>query len=410
MNKAIPYQVLQADGGVPVKAWTIGVPFEDEAKAQLLRVAALPFVFKWVAAMPDVHAGKGATIGSVIATDGAVVPSAVGVDIGCGMMAASTSLHAGDLPEDLQALRAIIERAVPHGRTDNGGANDRGAWRTPTPRVLRAWSALEPAYRQIVSAHPRIGRGPDVAHLGTLGTGNHFIEVTVDESDRVWFMLHSGSRGVGNRIGSHFIAQAKSQMKTWFIRLPDGDLAYLPEGTELFHDYVTAARWAQDYAYANRVLMLDAIVDAIGQATDLPPFELLGEPVHCHHNYVARESHYGRDVWVTRKGAVRARRGDRGIIPGSMGARSYIVEGLGHPESFHSCSHGAGRRMSRSAARRAFSLEDHALATAGIECRKDESVLDETPGAYKSIDAVMEAQRDLVEVRHTLRQVLCVKG
>lgn len=408
MSQSKTYEVLHADGGVPVKSWTLGVPFEEEAKAQLLRVARLPFVFKWIAAMPDVHAGKGATIGSVIATQGAVVPAAVGVDIGCGMMAAETSLSADDLPQDLASLRHAVERAVPHGRTDNGGPNDRGAWKRPPAHVNKAWSSLAPRFDELAKRHARIGRGPALAHLGTLGTGNHFIEVCLDERQRVWFMLHSGSRGVGNRIGSHFISLAKAEMKRWFVSLPDPDLAYLPENTELFGDYLMAARWAQDFAATNRQVMLDAMLEACRDV--LPPFELVGQPVHCHHNYVDRERHFGQDVWVTRKGAVRARQGDLGIIPGSMGARSFIVEGLGQPDSFNSCSHGAGRRMSRSAARKTFSLEEHCRDTEGIECRKDEHVLDETPRAYKPIDDVMQAQADLVSVRHTLRQVLCIKG
>ncbi len=247
-------------------------------------------------------------------------------------------------------------------------------------------------------------------HLGTLGTGNHFIELCLDEDDQVWVMLHSGSRGVGNRIGSYFIELAKEDMRRWFINLPDQDLAYLPEGTEHFDDYVHAVHWAQDYARTNRELMMDAVLEALRGSGILPAFEARLEAVNCHHNYVAREHHYGENVFVTRKGAVRARRGDLGIIPGSMGARSFIVRGLGNAESFHSCSHGAGRAMSRTEARRRFSVADHAAATAGIECRKDEDVIDETPMAYKSIDAVMHAQRDLVEIVHTLRQVVCVKG
>jgi tRNA-splicing ligase RtcB len=261
-----------------------------------------------------------------------------------------------------------------------------------------------------VAKHPRLDRGSHVQHLGTLGTGNHFIEVCLDEENQVWIMLHSGSRGVGNRIGSYFIELAKEDMRRWFINLPDQDLAYLPQGTEHFDDYVEAVHWAQEYARLNRDLMMAAVVAALRRSALLPAFEAQLEAVNCHHNYVAWESHFGENVLVTRKGAVRARRGDLGIIPGSMGARSYIVRGLGNEQSFSSCSHGAGRAMSRAEARRRFSVEDHAAATSGIECRKDEDVIDETPMAYKAIDAVMAAQRDLVEVAHTLRQVVCVKG
>lgn len=404
------YEVLPVEGGVPVKAWIRGVPLEEAAAQQLRNVARMPFVHRWVAAMPDVHWGIGATVGSVIPTAGAIIPAAVGVDIGCGMMATRTSLVASDLPDDLRALRTAIEAAVPHGRTDNGGKNDRGAWREPPDPQLQAWRALEPGYRRILERHPKLDRGSHVAHLGTLGTGNHFIEVCLDQDQRVWVMLHSGSRGVGNRIGSYFIELAREDMRRWFIALPDKDLAYLPEGTQHFDDYVHAVSWAQDYARTNRELMMQAVLAAARAAPGLPPFEVDVEVVNCHHNYVERERHHGKDVWVTRKGAVRARQGDLGIIPGSMGARSYIVRGKGNAESFHSCSHGAGRAMSRAEAKQRFSLEDHARATEGIECRKDADVIDETPAAYKSIDAVMEAQRDLVEVVHTLRQVVCVKG
>jgi tRNA-splicing ligase RtcB (3'-phosphate/5'-hydroxy nucleic acid ligase) len=404
------HEIAHVPGGVPVRSWTVGVPFEQKAREQVLRVAALPFIHKWVAVMPDVHAGLGATIGSVIPTVGAVMPSAVGVDIGCGMMAVRTTLGAAVLPTDLAPLRELIERAVPHGRTNNGGRGDKGAWGNPPPRVTEAWAELEPGYRSIVAKHPRLDRGSTLEHLGTLGTGNHFIEVCLDEDDQVWIMLHSGSRGVGNRMGSDFVEMAKREAQRWFLTLSDLDLAYFPEGTELFEDYLEAAAWAQRYAATNRELMMTAIVEALTNGGRLRPFALEGERVNCHHNYVAREHHYGKNVLVTRKGAVRAREGELAIIPGSMGARSFIARGLGNAESFTSCSHGAGRAMSRSAAKKAFTVDDHAQATAGIECRKDSEVIDETPGAYKSIDAVMHAQRDLVEVVHTLRQVVCVKG
>ncbi len=404
------YEVFHNEGSAPVKAWTKGVQVEDGAREQLLRIAALPFVHKWVAAMPDVHVGIGATVGSVVPTYGAIIPAAVGVDIGCGMMAVRTSLAARDLPDSLRGLRDAIEAAVPHGRTDNGGSNDRGAWHDVPAAVNDAWAALAPGYAAIVEKHPKIDRGVERGHLGTLGTGNHFIEVCLDESDRVWFMLHSGSRGVGNRIGSHFIEKAREEMKRWFVHLPDENLAYLPEGSALFDDYVRAVSWAQDFARTNRELMMHAVIDAVRASGAVPAFEARLEAVNCHHNYVEREHHYGKNVWVTRKGAVRARAGELGIIPGSMGARSYIVRGRGEPESFCSCSHGAGRAMTRTKARAVFSLEDHAKATAGIECRKDADVIDETPGAYKNIDAVMHAQRALVDVVYTLRQVVCVKG
>ncbi|HVV88251.1 MAG TPA: RtcB family protein [Kofleriaceae bacterium] len=394
--------------GVPIRAWVHGVQLEKAARRQLENVARLPIVFHHVAAMPDVHWGVGATVGSVIPTEKAIIPAAVGVDIGCGMMAMETSLTASDLPDNLHALRTAIERAVPHGRTDNGGRRDRGAWRELPPAVAAAWEELAPAYGELADKHPKLGRGNDLEHLGTLGTGNHFIEVCLDERDHVWLMLHSGSRGVGNRIGTYFIELAKRDLRRAIKDLPDKDLAYFREGNPHFDDYVRAVEWAQRYAARNRALMMDAV--AAATAAGVRPFTPGELVVNCHHNYVAREHHYGRDVFVTRKGAVRARVGDLGIIPGSMGAKSYIVRGKGNPASFMSCSHGAGRAMSRGDAKRRFSVADHAAATAGIECRKDADVIDETPMAYKPIDAVMAAQDDLVEVVHTLHQVVCVKG
>ena len=404
------YEVFPVVGGVPVKSWTRGVPVEDGAREQLSNLAKLPFVHKWVAAMPDVHVGVGATVGSVVPTDGAIIPAAVGVDIGCGMIAARTSLTASDLPDNLFGLRSAIEKAVPHGRSVNHGGRDKGAWQDPPKAVGAVWKGLAERFDRIVAKHPAIEKSNTAVHLGTLGTGNHFIELCIDERQHVWVMLHSGSRGVGNKIGSHFIALAKQEMERWMIHLPVQNLAYLPEGTQYFPDYVEAVEWAQDYARHNRELMMQATLKALGEARGIPPFVLGQMAVNCHHNYVAREHHYGKDVLVTRKGAVRAQSGDLGIIPGSMGTRSYIVRGKGNPESFNSCSHGAGRAMSRTEAKKRFSLADHAKATEGIECRKDEDVIDETPQAYKPIDAVMEAQKDLVEVVHTLRQVVCVKG
>ncbi len=395
-------------GAAPIKAWTVGVPFEAEAEAQLRRVAQLPFIHKWVAVMPDVHAGIGATVGSVIATTKAIIPAAVGVDIGCGMMAVRTTLAASDLPDNLHTVRTAIEAAVPHGRTDHGGANDRGAWHDLPASVGSAWAELEPGFTELTAKHRHVAHGATARQLGTLGTGNHFIEVCLDESDRVWFMLHSGSRGVGNRIGSYFIELAKKDMRTWQINLPDADLAYLPEGTDHFRDYWQAVSWAQSFAAKNRELMMQAVVAAV--ANELPPFELTDMAVNCHHNYVAREKHFGANVMVTRKGAVKAGFGDLGIIPGSMGAKSFIVRGKGNEESFSSCSHGAGRKMSRTKAKKLFTVKDHEEATRGIECRKDAEVIDETPAAYKSIDDVMKAQAELVDVVHTLRQVVCVKG
>jgi len=404
------YDVFAAEKGVPIKAWTRGVAMEEAARKQLLNVAQLPFIFKWVAAMPDVHWGIGATVGSVIPTKGAIIPAAVGVDIGCGMMAVQTDLNARDLPDNLHAMRTAIESAVPHGRTNHGGKGDKGAWGHIPLRNNEGWAALKPRYDAILEKHPKLDRGNHANHLGTLGTGNHFIEVCLDEAEMVWFMLHSGSRGVGNRMGSYFIEVAKKDMQKFFINLPDKDLAYFSEGTEHFDDYVEAVEWAQDFARTNRDLMMEQVVNAVRESGEVRPFQATVQAINCHHNYVARERHFGQNILVTRKGAVRAGVGDMGIIPGSMGARSYIVRGKGNLESFTSCSHGAGRTMSRAEAKRRFSIEDHKRMTAGVECRKDAEVIDETPAAYKPIEAVMAAQSDLVEIVHTLRQVVCVKG
>ena len=401
------YELIETSN-VPIKAWTRGVGIEDSARKQLENTARLPIIFRHVAVMPDVHFGIGATVGSVVPTQGAIIPAAVGVDIGCGMMAVQTDLDARLLPDSLKSLRAAIEKAVPHGRTANGGRGDRGAWHKVPAGPGKAWSGLEREYKTIVGKHPRVGQGNDVNQLGTLGGGNHFVEVCLDTTDKVWFMLHSGSRGVGNRIGSYFIELAKKDMRHLVTNLPDKDLAYLTEGTEHFDDYVEAVDWAQRYAMTNRQLMMDAVVKAA--RAELAPFALGEMAVNCHHNYVAKEHHFGHDVFVTRKGAVRARLGDLGIIPGSMGARSFIVRGKGEAQAFHSCSHGAGRVMSRGEAKRRFTIADHEAATAGIECRKDAAVIDETPMAYKPIDKVMEAQSDLVEIVYELRQVVCVKG
>ena len=396
--------------GAPLKLWDSHGAFEDGAMEQLRNVAKLPFIHKHVAGMPDVHWGMGATIGSVIATKGAIVPAAVGVDIGCGMMAIRTDMTSGRLPDNLHKLRCDIEAAVPHGRTDNGGKNDRGAWNEMPDRSIRQWSAIEPEYQAITAKHKKALSFNNYRHMGTLGTGNHFIEVCLDEQDRVWFMLHSGSRGAGNRIGMYFIEQAKKEMERYHISeyLPDCDLSYLVERTEIFDDYIGAVNWAQDYARRNRIVMMEAVVEAAHK--NLGDFELTDEAVNCHHNYVDRENHYGENVLVTRKGAVRARKGDLGIIPGSMGIGSFIVEGKGNLDSFCSCSHGAGRTMSRGEAKKTITVEQHVSAMKGIEARLDVGVIDESPAAYKDIGAVMAAQDDLVSIKHRLRQVVNVKG
>lgn len=392
----------------PVKMWTRGVPVEEQAKAQLLNTASMPFIFKHLAVMPDVHYGIGSTVGSVIPTKGAIIPAAVGVDIGCGMMAWQLTLSAKDLPDSLAAIRTDIERAVPHGFVTTQGRALKGGWETAPAAISTRWRKLEGRYNAILEKHPKIAHKRPVHQLGSLGTGNHFIELCLDENDAVWVMLHSGSRGPGNQIGQYFIELARQDMRTHFINLPDRDLAYLAEGTEHFDDYWEALTWAQEYAWENRQAMMDSVLRVLRD--HLPPFQIGEQAVNCHHNYTARETHFGEDVLITRKGAVRAAEGVMGIIPGSMGARSFIVRGKGNVESFCSCSHGAGRAMSRTQAKKQFTLEDHARDTAGIECRKDADVIDETPKAYKDIDAVMAAQSALVDIVHTLRQVVCVKG
>lgn len=397
--------------GVPIKAWIEGVPLEDEARVQLQNIARLPCVGPHLAVMPDVHLGKGATVGSVVPTRGAIIPAAVGVDIGCGMVASLTNLRAEDLPDSLAAVRSAIEAAVPHGRTNNGQYGDKGSWNNSPPlHVEKVWAARHEGYRELVARHPKMFAYNTINHLGTLGTGNHFVEVCLDQEDRVWIMLHSGSRGVGNRIGSYFIELAKDDMRRAHGTLPDDqDLAYLTEGTEHFEDYTEAVLWAQDYALVNREIMRARVTIALASTLHRSVWGI-EEAVQVHHNYVVRERHFGEDLWITRKGAVNAEAGRLGIIPGSMGTKSFIVRGKGNPDSFNSCSHGAGRRMSRGEAKRTFTLADHIRATEGIECRKDIDVIDETPGAYKDVIAVMKAQEDLVEIVTELRQVLSVKG
>ena len=402
------YEFTPVEGGAPIKSWTRGVPVDEKAKEQMAKAAKMPFIFKHVAAMPDVHVGIGATVGSVIPTKGAVIPAAVGVDIGCGMMAARTSLVASDLPDNLAGIRSAIEAAVPHGRSA-GRRRDKGSWGDPPAAVVDAWANLAERFGRIVAKYPRLKNANTVVHLGTLGTGNHFIELCLDTEQRVWVMLHSGSRGIGNAIGRFFIELAKKDMRKWHINLPDEDLAYFPEGTDHFDDYVEAVEWAQDFAALNRRVMMTHALDAL-RSQIAKPFEAECEAVNCHHNYVTREHHFGENVLVTRKGAVRAAKGTLGIIPGSMGAKSFIVRGLGNADSFESCSHGAGRVMSRTQAKKLVSLDEHIADTAGVECRKDEGVIDETPKAYKPIEKVMAAQSDLVEIVHTLKQVVCVKG
>jgi tRNA-splicing ligase RtcB len=390
------------EGRVPVKIYTDEI--ESSARQQLINIAQLPCVFHHVAAMPDVHAGIGATVGSVIATDKAIIPAAVGVDIGCGMMATQLSLSANDLDErTLKRAYDQISRDVPVGRDQH----------RPERAATEAAAPFEKDLQAILTRHPelkkRLGKATNwVYQLGTLGGGNHFIELCVDEAQHIWAMVHSGSRGIGNAIGTHFIALARGDMERISIHLPDRDLAYFEEGTRHLNDYVEAVDWAQRYSMRNREVMMERILAAL--ARHLPPFKVVDTAVNCHHNYVQRERHFGSDVWITRKGAIRAGAGELGIIPGSMGAKSYIVRGKGARDSFESCAHGAGRRMSRTEAKRRFTTKDLSAQTEGIICRKDAAVVDEIPGAYKDIDTVMAQQSDLVEVVHTLKQLLCIKG
>ncbi|QPK64028.1 RtcB family protein [Methylomonas sp. LL1] len=398
----MPIKKVMTENHVPVKIWTDDV--DDRSMEQLGNIAKLPFIHHHIAAMPDVHLGLGATIGSVIATHKAIIPAAVGVDIGCGMVAARLSITANDLDEkSLKKVFDQITRDVPVGRAQH--ADNRV--------LVDAVQPFEPGLNRLTDRHPELLKSFGkfskwMNQMGSLGGGNHFIEVCLDEFDQVWVMLHSGSRGIGNAIADHFIKLARKDMERWMINLPDRDLAYFPEGTEHFDDYVEAVHWAQEYAMQNRQCMLDLVLSAL--ARHLPAFEVTTEVVNCHHNYVAHEHHYGANVWVTRKGAIRAREGDLGIVPGSMGAKSYIVRGKGNPESFNSSAHGAGRKMSRTAAEKAFTETDLVNQTVGVICRKDKGVIDEIPGAYKDIDQVMANQNDLTEILHTLKQVVCVKG
>ncbi len=399
----MPVKMVLNKGKVPVKIYTKEI--DSGALDQLTNIAKLPFIHSHVAAMPDVHVGIGATVGAVIPTKGAIIPAAVGVDIGCGMNATRLSINASDLPDNLKRVRLAIEEAVPVGFAKHKSIQAKNS----TIKALN--TVLE---KKIIGKHPTIAKMLKTIYrtwtqqLGTLGGGNHFIEVCLDENQEVWVMLHSGSRGIGNVIGRYFINLARKDMERHTAQLPHRDLAYFPEGAKHFDDYVEAVHWAQDYAMWNRREMMRLIVEALRKP--LPPFNITKEAINCHHNYVATEEHFGEQVYLTRKGAIRAGEGELGIIPGSMGAKSYIVRGLGNPDSFCSCSHGAGRKMSRAAAKHRFNQDDMEIQTQGVECRKDTGVIDEIPGAYKSIDEVMENQNDLVEVVHTLKQVVCVKG
>jgi len=398
----MPIQKTLNKGKVPVKIFTHDI--DSNAMTQLSNIAQLPFIHHHIAAMPDVHVGKGATVGSVIPTKGAIIPAAVGVDIGCGMNAVRLSLKAHDLPDNLRKTRSSIESKVPVGFNMHKHNRVKASILNSMDRPLDIILSKHPGLTKMMrNFHRTWGR-----QLATLGGGNHFIELCIDENDDVWVMLHSGSRGIGNVMGRYFINLAKKDMGNQLGHLPDKDLAYLTEGTQHFDDYVEAVMWAQDYAMINRREMMRLVISALQE--QLPAFTTTKEAINCHHNYVQRETHYGTDVFITRKGAISAQYDELGIIPGSMGAKSFIVRGKGSKASFCSCSHGAGRKMSRSAAKRQFNRFDLEQLTTGVECRKDKGVIDEIPSAYKDIDKVMKDQHDLVEIVHTLKQVICVKG
>lgn len=390
-------------GGVDIHLWANSAHVEPQALEQIARMSRLPIIHERLAIMPDVHLGKGATVGSVIPTNSAIVPSAVSVDIGCGMCAVQTSLMASDLPENLHTIRSQIERDVPVGQAMHTG-------RTYHNKLA---ARLESGFNAVMERAPdllnrRRTKDSWAFQIGTLGGGNHFVELCLDEHEHVWIMLHSGSRGIGNAIGEYYISKAREYIENLGYGLPDKDLAWLPESEPLFADYWNALSWAQEYAAVNREAMLNDVLKGIRH--HLPPFNMVRKVINCHHNYVSRETHFGASVYVTRKGAIRAGKDEYGIIPGSMGTASYIVRGLGNEESLCSCSHGAGRVLSRGAARRAFSKADIEAQLEGVECRKDSGIIDELPGAYKNIDEVMAQQSDLVAVEARLKQVLCVKG
>ena len=398
----MPTKITLNEGLVPVEVYTNKL--ETRARDQLVNLSRLPFVHHHVAAMPDVHAGRGATVGTVIATRRAIIPAAVGVDIGCGMLAVQTSLTAKDLPDNLRGLRSALERDIPVGPNKHKEVSLSAATLQPLAMRLDHIATQHRGIKKMLRQFDRTW----AQQLGTLGGGNHFIELCLDQENKLWVMLHSGSRGIGNVLGRYFIELARKDMGRQLYQLPDQDLAYLQEGSEHFDDYMLAVDWAQDYAATNRREMLRLILRVMKRR--LPTFKLRNRAINCHHNYVNYEHHFGQEVWITRKGAVSAALDELGIIPGSMGAKSYIVRGKGNANSFQSSAHGAGRQMSRTQAKRTFNAADLARQTAGVECRKDKGVVDEAPGAYKDIDEVMLHQADLVDVVHTLKQILCIKG
>lgn len=398
----------------PLKIWASDLDLTT--RIQALETARMPFIHKHVALMPDAHLGKGSTVGSVIATKGAIIPAAVGGDIGCGMQAEQLGLCADDLGGDkfLARLRDSIESKIPVGQVANSSTCDAadafmnsGTAHWKRVGENNASKPLADQYR-LRKEHEKLQHKARL-QFGSLGGGNHFIELCLDQNDSIWLVLHSGSRGIGNHLASRHIDRAKGLMRQYFIETPNPDLAYLVQKTPEFDAYLDDLLWCQQYAMENRSEMMRRFETCLTSALGGRSLDVQRR-VHCHHNYTRLENHFGANIYVTRKGAVSAREGEWGIIPGSMGTRTYIVQGKGNPESFMSCAHGAGRRMSRNQARREFTLDDLIRQTAGVECRKDDALLDEIPGAYKDVDQVMADQADLVDVRYTLRAVLCVKG
>jgi tRNA-splicing ligase RtcB len=420
------YNVRIAPSGTAIKLWNKHVTIEEAALKQLDEVASMPFVKPYVAAMPDTHWGMGATVGSVIPTVGAIMPAAVGVDIGCGMMAVRTNLNYKNVDRTVwndttwqKMMFELISKAVPHGRTDNGGNRDIGSWSEVPIDIVQIWAnKFDESYKNLLTHHPNSISKNALRQLGTLGTGNHFIEVCteIDNPDSsLWVVIHSGSRGLGNRIGTYFTKLAGDLCKSMHINLPNRDLGYFGLGTPLYNDYIRAVSLAQKFAWWNRSIMMQRVLKTIG-AEQADSVVAVGDKnfvpsmIHMHHNYMTQIRYGNLDVNLTRKGAVDASDGNWVIIPGSMGAKTYIAKGLGNKESFFSCSHGAGRAMSRTQALKTFTVADHQAATLGVYCDKTTAVLDETPAAYKNIDAVMESQRDLVEPVLKLKQLVCVKG
>ena len=384
--------------GNPVSVWTPDI--ETSAWKQAEEFASLPFVHpKGLALMPDVHAGRGVCIGSVLPTLGALVPAAAGTDLGCGMIAVKLDLKAHHLPDNLRSLRRLIEMRVPTGNT--------GTHKALPEDLIGLWKKIDVEYRSAMGQNTQLYRENGWRNLGTLGGGNHFIEVSLDEEKNVWIVIHSGSRGVGAVVGQYFIDKAQRKAKEGGVLLPH--LGWFEDKDPLFHEYITALAWAQDFAFRNRQVMLKKVLDCFEVTLGKRP-EMVEEAINCHHNYVAFEEHFGQKIWVTRKGAIRANREELGIVPGSMGTETYIVKGKGNTQSYCSCAHGAGRAMSRTQAKQQFTVKDLKNQVAGIECQVSKSRVDEIPAAYKPIKQVMKNQEDLVSVVCVLKQVICIKG